>query len=54
MEEILEGKVIPASLETYSLVRCTYETVKEESTTVLVYVIDKLYLQERRPHCKLK
>lgn len=33
MEEILEGKVIPASLETYSLVRCTYETVKEESTT---------------------
>ena len=54
MEEILEGKVIPASLETYSLVSCTYETVKEESTTVLVYVIDKLYLQERRIHCKLK
>lgn len=54
MEEILEGKVIPASLETYSLVSCTYETEKEESTTVLVYVIDKLYLQERKTHCKLK
>ena len=32
----------------------TYETVKEESATVLVCVMNKLCPQERRTHCKLK